>query len=75
MGLESTCVIDMCLPPKKGYSYIEVQSLYAWIKTQLERRQDISTENTMDVIPIMIRVSFSQNFTYVCVSQVGDIAS
>ena len=27
----------MCLPPKKGYSYIEVQSLYAWIKHTLAK--------------------------------------
>ena len=27
MGPEYTYVLDMCLLPKKGYSYIEVQSL------------------------------------------------
>ena len=31
MGPEYTCVLDMCVLPKKGYSYIEAQSLYAWI--------------------------------------------
>ena len=25
---EYTCVLDMCLLPKKGYSYVEAQSLY-----------------------------------------------
>ena len=30
MGQEYTCILDMCLLPKKGYSYIEAQSLYVW---------------------------------------------
>ena len=28
MGLDYTCVLDMYFLPKKGYSYIEVQSLF-----------------------------------------------
>ena len=27
MGPQCTCVLDMCLLPKKGYLYIEAQSL------------------------------------------------
>ena len=27
MGLEYTCVLDICLLPKEGYSYVEAQSL------------------------------------------------
>ena len=31
-GPEYTCVLDICLLPKKGYSYIEAQSLHLFIK-------------------------------------------
>ena len=33
MGPEYTCALDMCLLPKKGYSYIEAQSLLCVNKT------------------------------------------
>ena len=34
MGLEYTCVLDMFLLRKMGYSYIEAQSLYEHVRVQ-----------------------------------------
>ena len=63
MGPEYTCVLDICLLPKKGYSYVEAQSLYVLINHTYELNL-LSGVLSMDLklsLPFSISAYLEQN--------------